>query len=97
MALARLRAGSPPQVDADTMHIYKLLNKWCMNCHIIDGVGGKDGPELTHAGRELDLATIEQRIIDPSMLDPAAEMPAFGERISPEDIRKMAEWLSRRK
>ena len=97
MALARLRTGAPPAVDADTTHVYKLLNKFCMNCHIIDGVGGKDGPELTRVGREQDLATIEQRIIDPALLDPAAEMPAFGDRIPPEDIRKLAEWLSKRK
>jgi mono/diheme cytochrome c family protein len=43
------------------------------------------------------MATIEQRIIDPTMLDPVAEMPAFGEKISPEDIKLLAAWLAKRK
>ena len=78
-------------------HIYKLLSSHCLNCHLIDGVGGKEGPELTAAGKKLDASTIEQRIIDPTMLDPVAEMPAFGEKISPEDIKLLAAWLAKRK
>ena len=74
-----------------------LFSKYCVNCHIMDGVGGKDGPELTHAGRKLDAAAIEQRIIDPAMIDPMAEMPAFDGKISPEDIKLLAGWLASRK
>jgi mono/diheme cytochrome c family protein len=96
-ALARLRTSKPPQVDVDTTQIYKLLSTYCLNCHKIDGVGGKEGPELTHAGKNLDITTIQQRIIDPATLDPAAEMPAFGEKISPDDIRRLADWLAKRK
>jgi mono/diheme cytochrome c family protein len=96
-ALARLRTSTPPQVDAGTTHIYKLLSSHCLNCHLVDGVGGKEGPDLTAAGKKLDLSAIEQRIIDPTMIDPAAEMPAFGEKISPEDIRLLAAWLANRK
>ena len=96
-ALSRLRTSHPPVTDAETTHVYQLLGTYCLNCHLIDGVGGKEGPELSHAGKKLDMATIEQRITDPTMIDPAAEMPAFGEKISPEDIRLLAVWLSKRK
>jgi ubiquinol-cytochrome c reductase cytochrome b subunit len=95
--LARMRAGAPPAVDPATKKMYMLFSKFCINCHIIDGIGGKDGPDLTRAGKDLDAATIEQRIIDPGVLDPMAEMPSFGGRISPEDIKLIAAWLAARK
>jgi mono/diheme cytochrome c family protein len=96
-ALQRLRHSAPPPLDAETTHIYKLLSSHCLNCHLIDGVGGKEGPELTTVGKKLDVSTIEQRIIDPTMLDPIAEMPAFGEKLSPDDIKLLAAWLAKRK
>jgi len=97
MALARMRSSAPPVVEPETRRIYLLLNKFCLNCHTIDGIGGKEGPELTRAGKELDQATIEQRITDPTVLDPMAEMPALGDKISAEDIRLLAAWLAKRK
>ena len=95
--LARLRSGPPPAVDGDTKKTYMTLAKFCFNCHVIDGIGGKEGPDLSHAGRKLDAAAIEQRIIDPGVIDPMAEMPAFGGRIPPEDIKRMSSWLAARK
>ncbi len=96
-ALARMRSGPPPVVDANTKKTSMLFSKFCVNCHIVDGVGGKEGPDLTRAGRELSPAAIEQRIIDPAVVDPLAEMPSFGGRISPGDIRMLATWLASRK
>jgi ubiquinol-cytochrome c reductase cytochrome b subunit len=95
--LSRLRAGPPPSVDAETKKLYMLFSRFCLNCHKIGDAGGVEGPDLTHAGRKLDAATIEQRIIDPGMLDPLAEMPSFGGRIAPEDIQLIANWLAARK
>lgn len=96
-ALARLRSGPPPVQDANTKKVNMLFARYCINCHTVDGVGGKDGPELTHAGRKHDAASLEQRIIDPVVVDPMAEMPSFGGRISPEDIKLLASWLASRK
>ena len=96
-ALARLRSGTPPAVDAETLHVYVLFSRFCFNCHVMDGTGGKDGPELSRAGLKLSAATIEQRITDPVSLDPNAEMPSFMDKISPEDIKKLAAWLAQRK
>jgi ubiquinol-cytochrome c reductase cytochrome b subunit len=96
-ALARLRTGAPPAVDPDTKKLYTIFSRFCLNCHIIDGVGGKDGPDISHVGRKLDAATIERRIIDPASVDPMADMPSFAGRISPEDIKLIASWLGARK
>jgi len=96
-ALARLRSTTPPAVDAATTRLYVNFNRFCMNCHVMDGVGGTDGPELTHAGRKLDVVTIELRIIDPLTIQPDAEMPAFGARIPADDIRALAHWLAGKK
>ncbi|HXT69754.1 MAG TPA: cytochrome b N-terminal domain-containing protein [Vicinamibacterales bacterium] len=96
-ALAKMRAGPPPVVDAATKKTYLLFSKFCINCHTVDGAGGKEGPDLTHVGRKLDAAVIEQRINDPAAVDPMAEMPSFAGKISPEDIKLLASWLASRK
>jgi hypothetical protein len=45
-------------------------------------------PELTHVGRKLDAATIEQRLVDPTTVDPdGRNSRRFGGKISPEDIK----------
>jgi len=96
-ALSKLRTGPAPAVDANTKKLSMLFSKHCVNCHIVDGVGGKDGPELTHVGRKHDALSIAQRLVDPTMVDPMAEMPAFGGKISEEDIKLIAGWLASRK
>jgi ubiquinol-cytochrome c reductase cytochrome b subunit len=96
-ALAKMRSGPPPATDAPTTHVYVLFNQHCISCHTLDGVGGKDGPNLSKAGEKLDPGMIERRITDPTEVDLAAEMPAFRDKISPEDIRAIAQWLGKRK
>jgi ubiquinol-cytochrome c reductase cytochrome b subunit len=96
-ALARLRSGPPPAFDAETTKVHVLVSRFCLNCHVIDGVGGKDGPELSHVGVKLSAATMEQRITDPTTVKPDAEMPSFAGKITPEDIRLIASWLAQRK
>jgi mono/diheme cytochrome c family protein len=68
-----------------------------LSCHIIDGVGGKDGPNLSKAGEKLDPGMIERRIVDPTDVQIDAEMPALGDKIAVEDIRALAQWLGKRK
>lgn len=96
-ALARLRTGPPPELDPETRRVMALFVTHCISCHTIDGVGGEDGPDLTHAGRELDPGQIERRIIDPFAVQFDAEMPAFGGKLSPEEIRALAMWLGARR
>ena len=71
--------------------------RYCVGCHIIDGDGGKDGPELSKAGGEHDLETLKSWIVDPEAVNPLAEMPAFGDRLSPEQLDAIAGYLASRK
>ena len=96
-AVSRLRSSPPPALDATTTHVYTEFARNCFSCHTVDGAGGKDGPDLSHAGLKLSPETIEQRIIDPKTVKPDSDMPAFGGKIAPEDIRAIAQWLASRK
>jgi ubiquinol-cytochrome c reductase cytochrome b subunit len=96
-ALARMRSTSPPPVEASTAHVLVLVNRFCLSCHIIDGIGGHDGPELSHVGAKLDSTTIERRIINPLDVKPDAQMPSFATKIDPADIGAIAVWLAERK
>ena len=77
-ALARLRSSAPPAIDAETRRMTLLVNRHCINCHKIDGVGGTDGPDLSKIGGKLDLDTIVKRITNPIDVQSDAEMPEFG-------------------
>jgi ubiquinol-cytochrome c reductase cytochrome b subunit len=96
-ALARLRASAPPELAEPVRQTYALLAQHCLECHVIDGVGGKEGPELTHVGKDADAGMIERRLVDPFSVDPAAEMPAFVDTLTPAQMRLLAVWLSGRK
>ena len=71
--------------------------RYCVGCHVIDGDGGDDGPELSGVGSKHDLARLKEWIIDPEAVDPLAEMPAFGDRLSPEQLDAIVSYLAGRK
>jgi len=96
-ALARLRAESPPALDPSTAHLHVVVNRTCLGCHQIDGVGGTEGPDLSNVGSKYDLASIERRINNPVDVKPDAEMPAFGGRLTTEEIHAIAAWLAAKK
>lgn len=96
-ALARLRSGPPPAMDAETRRMTRLFNRHCINCHKIDGVGGTDGPDLSKIGGKHDLETIVRRITNPVDVQSDAEMPEFASKLSQEEIAAIARWLVVRK
>jgi cytochrome c553 len=96
-ALARLRAGSPPAVDPRQQSLFVLVNRYCLKCHVIDGIGGDEGPELTHAGRKLDAATIAKRIADPKSVKPDSDMPSLADKLTPAEIQTIAAWVAAKK
>jgi quinol-cytochrome oxidoreductase complex cytochrome b subunit len=75
--------------------------RYCVGCHKIGADGGKDGPDLTHAavkdGKPQDAATLRTWIEDPEAIDPMADMPSFGKRLSPAQLDAIAGYLASRK
>jgi ubiquinol-cytochrome c reductase cytochrome b subunit len=85
--------GYPPNIEIAAT----VWARYCVGCHVIDGDGGDDGPNLSDAGTKHDLPTLKTWIIDPEAVDPLAEMPAFGDRLSPEQLDAIAGYLASRK
>jgi ubiquinol-cytochrome c reductase cytochrome b subunit len=75
--------------------------RYCVGCHKIDGDGGDDGPDLSHAavkdGQPQDAATLRLWIEDPEAINPLADMPSFGNRLSAEQLDAIAGYLASRK
>jgi ubiquinol-cytochrome c reductase cytochrome b subunit len=91
-------AGSPPtDVPAATQRAALVFGRFCANCHMIDGDGGAVGPDLTHVGEKHDAMWLKTWIADPESVDPAANMPAFGTRLSDEQLTSIANYLGSRK
>ncbi len=96
-ALARMRGEAPPAMTPEASHVDVLLNRNCLGCHLIDGVGGTEGPDLSKVGTKYDAASIARRVNNPVDVKPDAEMPAFGGKLTPDEIHAIAGWLAARK
>jgi ubiquinol-cytochrome c reductase cytochrome b subunit len=98
-ALARLRSGAPPPTESGTRHVQipVLVNRFCLNCHKVGPVGGKDGPDLTAIGLKLGADQIEMRIVDPTAVQADAQMKSLADKISAEDIKRISAWFAARR
>lgn len=85
--------GFTPQVET----VGWVFARYCVGCHKIDGDGGKDGPDLSHEGKKHDAATLRRWIVDPELVDPDADMPAFGDRLNEAQLDAVAAYLAARK
>jgi len=65
--------------------------------HLIDGEGVNQGPDLTRAGKEHDAKWLHAWISDPAEVDELADMPAFNDRLKPEELTAIANYLAARK
>ena len=63
-------------------------NKQCRNCHAIEGVGGTRGPDLTAVATQLTEAQLVRQVIQGG-----GNMPAYGNTLSPEEIRALTAYL----
>jgi ubiquinol-cytochrome c reductase cytochrome b subunit len=99
LAFARMiRAGAQPPVATEAERaVSRQYAMGCASCHVMDGDGVNDGPDLTHAGRHRDASWIAKKIVDPTADDPKARMPSLGDKMSPEEVQAMADFLARRK
>lgn len=90
---------SQPVVGDETASGRKIYNQICANCHKEDGTGGKvviDGTTLNaenltseHAKKDPDAEFIE--VIKNGIKDEG--MPAFGDRLSDEEIRNVVKFI----
>jgi mono/diheme cytochrome c family protein len=83
-----------PAVALQTEQAASVYARFCVGCHVIDGEGGKDGPDLSHIGAKRDAAFIERVIADPEAVNPDAEMPAFRKRLNDAELSAIAAYLA---
>ena len=93
----RASRGAYVPVPTHIETVASVFARYCLGCHIVDGDGGKDGPELTHIGSKRDLEFLRKVILDPESVDPDAEMPSFAKRLTPAEIEAVAEYLASRR
>jgi cytochrome c553 len=85
--------GFPPAMETAAT----VFARYCIGCHKLDGDGGTDGPDLTTAGASHDREALRRRIADPAAVDPEAEMPSFGRRLSAAELDAIADYLASRR
>ncbi len=98
--MRKIRAGGtepPSGMSADTRTAILVYGRYCGNCHRIDGEGGDQGPDLTRAGEKRDARWLHDWISEPEAIDEMADMPAFGERLTPAELTAIANYLAARK
>src|SRR5262249_29995291 len=78
--LQHVRAGGVAPSTVEHKQGIVVYGAWCVRCHIIDGEGVKNGPDLTRVGEKRDAKWLQSWIADPDAMDQKAEMPAFGDR-----------------
>ncbi len=71
--------------------VYKAQG--CSACHLLDGVGGKVGPDLSRVGSKRDREWIEQQLRDPKSHNPQSIMPSFA-KLSAKDLDDLATYLA---
>jgi ubiquinol-cytochrome c reductase cytochrome b subunit len=86
-----------PGFDAQTETVGRIYARYCVGCHTIDGEGGTDGPNLSHIGAKHDADYFRKLIDDPESVNPDAEMPSFGSRLTEAELNTMATYLAGRK
>ncbi len=71
--------------------VYKAQG--CSACHMIAGVGGKVGPDLSRVGRMHDNEWIEAQLKNPKSHNPQSIMPSFA-KLSTQDLDDLAHYLA---
>jgi ubiquinol-cytochrome c reductase cytochrome b subunit len=82
-----VKASTPLQLQGSLV----LQNKQCRNCHALEGIGGRRGPDLSGVGARL---TRDQLIDQISNGTPGGgDMPAYAKQIKPAEMNALVEFL----
>lgn len=96
--LQKIREGAPPpRMSPGDRLAANIFARRCVSCHALDGDGGNEGPDLTHEGTKHDAAWLVRWITNPSSIDPDADMPSFGGKITDAEMTAIASYLATRK
>ena len=96
--MRKVGAGVPlPAMSAETRLASVVMGRYCANCHMMDGEGESVGPDLTGIGSRHDAAWLRDWITQPDAVDPVANMPAFGEVLSANEMTVIVNYLAANK
>ena len=85
-------------MSAETRLASIVIGRYCANCHMMDGEGGSVGPgSVAHRGSRHDAKWLRDWITQPDAVDPLANMPAFGEVLSANEMTVIVNYLAARK
>ncbi len=70
--------------------LYQSLG--CSNCHMINGVGGTTGPDLTAVGSRRDREWLLGHFKDPKAYVPNSAMPSYG-HLSEKDLNDLTDYM----
>jgi ubiquinol-cytochrome c reductase cytochrome b subunit len=93
----RLSRDPYPGFDRQREVASAVFAKYCIGCHMMERDGGKEGPDLTRIGAKHDVPALRRWIANPEAVDPEADMPAFGSRLSAAELDAIAAYLAARK
>lgn len=70
------------------------FQRQCASCHVVDGKGGDEGPELSAIGSRHSTGWLHSYIENPVLFHPESEMSAFGPpTLSHQEIEEVARYL----
>ncbi|MDI6729031.1 MAG: cbb3-type cytochrome c oxidase subunit II [Thermodesulfovibrionales bacterium] len=70
--------------------VYQSQN--CANCHMISGIGGTTGPDLTHVGSKRDRTWLFGHFKDPKTYVPNSAMPSYG-HIGEKELNDLTDYM----
>jgi len=95
--MRRVRAGAVAPTLAGNQAAITVYGRYCSTCHIIDGEGGTEAPDLSHVGSRHDAKWLRDWITDPASVQFDATMPPFGDRLNEEEMTAIVNALAARK
>lgn len=70
--------------------LYQSLG--CSNCHMVNGIGGTTGTDLTHVGSKRDRVWLSGHFKDPKAYVPNSVMPSYG-HLSEQELNDLTDFM----